>query len=82
MSLIRVTAARAGIVEIVQRGDDLILYSDVVGPAQLGPLMDAMPHRVLYSAVGRPYVSLHVLKGEDPLVILRDGVALLPGAKG
>ena len=82
VSLIRVTAARAGIVEIVQRGDDLILYSDVVGPAQMGPLMDAMPHRVLYSGVGRPYISLHVLKGEDPLVILRDGVALLPGAKG
>ena len=82
VSLVRVTAARAGIVEIVQRGDDLILYSDVVGPAQLGPLMDAMPHRVLYSAVGRPYISLHVLKGEDPLVILRDGVALLPGARG
>lgn len=82
VSLVRVTAARAGIVEIVQKGENLILYSDVVGPAQLGKLMDAMPHRVLYSAVGRPYISLHVLKGEDPLVILRDAVALLPGAAG
>lgn len=82
VSLVRVTAARAGIVEIVQKGENLILYSDVVGPAQLGKLMDTMPHRVLYSAVGRPYISLHVLKGEDPLVILRDAVALLPGAAG
>ena len=76
ISLVRVTAARAGIVEIVQRNDNLILYTDVVTPAQ----MDAMPHRVIYNAVGRPYISLHVLRGEDPLTILRDAVALLPGA--
>ena len=80
ISLVRVTAARAGIVEIVQRNDNLILYTDVVTPAQMGAMMDAMPHRVIYNAVGRPYISLHVLRGEDPLTILRDAVALLPGA--
>ncbi len=82
VSLIRVTAARAGVVEIVQKGDELVLYSDVVGPAQLGDLMDAMPHRVLYSGVGRPCIRIKVYKGEASLVILRDAVALLPGAKG
>ena len=80
VSLIRVTAARAGINEITQKGNALMLYTDVIGPGQLGPLMDAMPHRVLYSGIGRPAISLHVAKGEDPLVILRDAVALLPGA--
>ena len=69
ISLVRVTAARAGIVEIVQRNDNLILYTDVVTPAQMGAMMDAMPHRVIYNAVGRPYISLHVLRGEDPLTI-------------
>ena len=64
----------------VQRNDNLILYTDVVTPAQMGAMMDAMPHRVIYNAVGRPYISLHVLRGEDPLTILRDAVALLPGA--
>ncbi len=54
ISLVRVTAARAGIVEIVQRNDNLILYTDVVTPAQMGAMMDAMPHRVIYNAVGRP----------------------------
>ncbi|MBN2923435.1 MAG: DEAD/DEAH box helicase, partial [Bifidobacterium sp.] len=43
VSLIRVTAARVGIAEIVQRGDQLILYSDIVGPKQLAPLMDQYP---------------------------------------
>ena len=80
ISLVRVTAARAGVEEIVQKGENLILYSNVIGPRQLGALMDAMPHRVLYKAVARPYISLHVLRGEDPLTILRDAVALLPGA--
>ena len=81
VSLIRVMAARAGVVEIVQKGDSLVLYSDTVRPASLGPLLDAWPQRVLYNAVGRPCISLHLNKNEAPLVILRDAVALLPGAQ-
>lgn len=80
VSLIRVTAARAGIVEIVQRNDLLLFYSDAVGPQQLGKLMEQFPRRVSYNAVGRPYFSLKVLRGENPLVLLRDAVTLLPGA--
>ena len=80
VSLVRVTAARVGIVEIVQRNDLLILYSDVIGPQQLAAVMDQYPHRVLYNALGRPYFSLRVQKGENPLVLLRDVVTLLPGA--
>ena len=41
VSLVRVTAARVGIAEIVQRGDQLILYSDIVGPKQLGEVMES-----------------------------------------
>ena len=80
VSLVRVTAARVGIAEIVQRNDQLILYSDVVGPQQLAAVMEQYPHRVLYNALGRPYFSLRVQKGENPLVLLRDVVTLLPGA--
>ena len=80
VSLVRVTAARVGIAEIVQRGDQLILYSDIVGPKQLDKVMEQYPHRVLYNAIGRPYLSLRVQKGESPLVLLRDVVTLLPGA--
>jgi transcription-repair coupling factor (superfamily II helicase) len=80
VSLVRVTAARVGIAEIVQRGDQLILYSDIVGPKQLDKVMEQYPHRVLYNAIGRPYFSLRVQKGESPLVLLRDVVTLLPGA--
>ncbi|MBM6900080.1 hypothetical protein H6B10_10210, partial [Gemmiger formicilis] len=51
-----------------------------VGPQQLAAVMDQYPHRVLYNALGRPYFSLRVQKGENPLVLLRDVVTLLPGA--
>ena len=81
VSLVRVTAARVGIAEIVQRGDQLILYSDIVGPRQLGAIMEQFPHRVLYNAMGRPYFSLSVQRGESPLTLLRDVVTLLPGAQ-
>ena len=81
VSLVRVTAARAGIVEIVQKGGALLLYTDVIGPAQMGPLLEAMPRRVKYCAVGRPYISLRLAPGEDPLTILRDAVALLNGGQ-
>ncbi len=80
VSLVRVTAARVGIVEIVQRSDMLILYSDVVAPHQLAAVMEQYPQRILYNALGRPYFSLRVQKGENPLVLLRDVVTLLPGA--
>ena len=67
--------------EIVQRGDQLILYSDIVGPRQLGAIMEQFPHRVLYNAMGRLYFSLRVQRGESPLTLLRDVVTLLPGAQ-
>ena len=81
VSLVRVTAARVGIAEIVQRDDRLILYSDIVGPRQLGAIMEQFPHRVVYNAMGRPYFSLRIQKGESPLTLLRDVVTLLPGAQ-
>ena len=47
----------------------------------MGEVMEKFPHRVLYNALGRPYFSLRVQKGESPLVLLRDVVTLLPGAQ-
>ena len=79
VALARLTLEK--LLEIVQRGDQLILYSAIVGPKQLGEVMEKFPHRVLYNALGRPYFCLRVQKGESPLVLLRDVVTLLPGAQ-
>lgn len=65
VSLIRVTAARVGIAEIVQRGDQLILYSDIVGPRQLEQVMAQYPHRVLYNTLAAP-ISAACPEGREP----------------
>ena len=72
VSLVRVTAARVGIVEIVQRSDQLILYSDVVGPRQLAAVMDQYPHRVLYKRAGAPlFQPAGTARGEPPCAAAR-----------
>ena len=78
VSLVRVTAARAGITEIVQRGSQLVLYSSVVGPKQLGKAMEELPNRVQYSGIGRPCITVRLNRGEAPLVLLRDFLAAIP----
>lgn len=66
VSLVRVTAARVGIAEIVQRGDQLILYSDIVGPKQLGEVMEKFPHRVLYQCTGPTLFQPARAEGRKP----------------
>ena len=78
VSLVRVTAARAGITEIVQRGSQLVLYTNVVGPKQLGKAMEELPNRVQYSGIGRPCITVRLNRGEAPLVLLRDFLAAIP----
>ena len=73
-------AARAGVAEIGQRGDTLLLYSDVLGPNQLAALNEKLPGRARFDRTGRPCVALRLGRGENPLVLLRDAVSLLPGA--
>ena len=78
VSLVRVTAARAGITEIVQRGSQLVLYTNVVDPKQLGKAMEELPNRVQYSGIGRPCITVRLNRGEAPLVLLRDFLAAIP----
>lgn len=70
VSLIRVEAANADIVEITQRSDTLFLYCDAINQERLGSAAKALPGRVLYSSLGRPYISVHVKNDEDPLALL------------
>ena len=71
ISLVRVTAAGAGIYEIGQKKDQLVLYSDVLRADRLRPLMAQLPGRITLNAAGRPYLAVRVQPGEKPLDILR-----------
>ena len=71
ISLIRVVAAKAGIEEIGQKQDRLMLYSDVLKAEHVHALMDGMGNRMTLIATGRPCISIRVHQGEKPLDILR-----------
>ena len=77
VSLVRVTAAGAGIVEITQRGGSLLLYSDTLSVERIRPLLEALPGRVTMNAKGRPYLAVKVLPGEKPVDTLRAALAPL-----
>ena len=71
ISLIRITAAAAGIYEIGQKKDQLILYSDALRADRLRPVLAQMGGRVTLNAVHKPYLAVRVAPGEKPLDLLR-----------
>ena len=71
ISLIRITAAAAGIYEIGQKKDQLILYSDVLRADRLRPVLAQLGGRVTLNAVHKPYLAVRVAPGEKPLDLLR-----------
>ena len=71
ISLIRVTAARAGVYEIGQKRDTLLLYSDKLTPAAIKAATAALPGRVMVNAGAKPYLAVRVDRGEAPLTALR-----------
>ena len=71
ISLIRVTAAKAGVYEIGQKRDTLLLYSDKLTPAAIKAATAALPGRVMVNAGSKPYLAVRVDRGEAPLTALR-----------
>ncbi len=71
ISLIRITAAAAGIYEIGQKKDQLILYSDALRADRLRPVLAKLGGRVTLNALHKPYLAVRVAPGEKPLDLLR-----------
>ena len=79
ISLIRVTAAKAGVYEIGQKRDTLLLYSDKLTPAAIKAATAALPGRVMVNAGSKPYLAVRVDRGEAPLAALRAVLEALAG---
>lgn len=80
ISLIRVIAARAGIYEIGQKQNALILYSDAFTPPHIRAAAAALPGRVTVNSSAKPYLSVRLAAGENPLEVLRAALEALSGA--
>ena len=71
ISRVRVSAARAGIYEIGQKRDALILYSDTLNAQRIKLAVAALPGRITVNSSAKPYLAVRVASGEKPLDILK-----------
>ncbi|MGN0564289.1 MAG: transcription-repair coupling factor [Candidatus Heritagella sp.] len=79
VALLRSMATRAGMTEIKQQQNTLLLYPETVDMQSLSLLVAGMKKgQVLFSAGGRPYFSVRLL-GQEPLTVLEQALALLCG---
>ena len=77
ISLVRVSAARAGIYEIGQKRDALILYSDTLNAQRIKLAVAALPGRITVNSSAKPYLAVRVASGEKPLDILKQALNAL-----
>ena len=83
VSLVRVTAARAKVYEIDQKGDTLLLYSDDLNPVKLQSVFEKLGKRINLSATAKPCLTVRVRPDEKPLDVLRMTLEELdPGKAG
>ena len=83
ISLVRVTAARAGVYEIGQKRDALLLYSDGYTLPRIKAATAALPGRVTVNTSAKPYLAVRLAPGDDPLEALRAVLeALGPAPEG
>lgn len=77
ISLVRVSAAGAGIYEIGQKRDALILYSDTLNAQRVKLAVAALPGRITVNSSAKPYLAVRVAPGEKPLELLKQALSAL-----
>ena len=76
MALLRANASENGISEITQKKDNLIIHfavSDIERAVTVAG-DDKFKKRILFNATSIPYVTIHILKGEDSLELAEEFV--------
>ena len=77
ISLVRVRAASAGVYEIGQKKDALILYSDTLNAARIKAVMEELPGMVKIDLSAKPYLAVRIAPGEKPLEVLKEALTAL-----
>ena len=81
VALIRSRAAALGIREIDQRVGSLLFYSDRIGRGDLLALTKALPGRVLMNAGAKPYLTVKLQKGQEPMAGIREVLTVLEAGR-
>ena len=74
IALLRNEAATAGIIEVKQQMNTVLLYPKTLDMALGAKLTAKLPGRVMISAGGRPYIAVKVQKGLTALDTLREAL--------
>ncbi len=82
VSLVRVMAAAAGIREVTQKKDQLILTVGKLSIDVIRALLITFDGRVVPNTGANPYLSITLREGEKPLDILRQIVGAMPPPDG
>lgn len=72
IALLRNSAAACGITEINQKGDSILMYVTRVDMEKVSKLAQLMRGRIFLSAGDRPYLSIKLLKGQQPVDVLKE----------
>ena len=79
VAMLRNQAAALHVTEVVQKDDTMLLYLARLDTEQAGRLAGTLKGRVLLSAGQKPYLSVRILKGQQPLDTLREALAAMAG---
>ncbi len=77
VALVRNTASLMGIQEISQRGAAILLYPQTMDMSKAGSLAVRLKGRVMVSAGSRPYITVKLAKGQQPLDCIREALAAM-----
>ncbi|MDY5949109.1 MAG: transcription-repair coupling factor [Oscillospiraceae bacterium] len=75
--LLRNSATELNIYEIIQRNGALLLYSDNIDMNKVGRMSLVLKGRVMISAGIKPYISVKIAPGEQPIDTLKQAVKIM-----
>jgi len=81
IALLRNQASSLEIREIKQQNGRLLLFRESFDIQQISTLVGAMRGRVMVNAGAKPYLSIKIPEGGDPLAVLEQTLSLLSDAK-
>ena len=72
-------AARLGIREISQRGQNLLFFCEAPSMEKIVAMTQGMRGRVMFSGGQKPYFTVRPQKGQKPLDVIREVIGVLGG---
>lgn len=70
IAVLRNTASSLGITEISQRNGNLLFYTANPSIEHISALSNALKGRVLFNNLDKPYISVKMIKGDKPAVLI------------